>query len=72
MTINDDSNMSNKSTSADEFQLGDKVRYKSAKFKGIVLEVCGVNRDRYEVRRMDANGNAWFRRAGSDELERVT
>jgi len=34
--------------------------------------LCGVNRDRYEVRRMDANGNAWFRRAGSDELERVT
>jgi len=55
-----------------ELQLGDKVRYKSADFKGIVLEVCGVNRDRYEVRRMDANGNAWFRRAGSDELERVT
>jgi len=55
-----------------ELQLGDKVRYKSSDFKGIVLEVCGVNRDRYEVRRMDANGNAWFRRAGSDELERVT
>jgi len=54
-----------------EFQMGDKVRYKSARFKGIVLEVSAINRDRYEVQRMDANGNAWFRRAGKDELERV-
>ena len=63
--------MSNNRTGEDGLQMGDKVRYKSSRFNDIVIEISAVNRDRYEVQRMDANGNAWFRRAGKDELERV-